>query len=114
MPEMNFVQRYRSPSKFPVLDNGDGSISTHSMSWGEVDDGYVAFPTVVQKGDKLERLSGRDAFRYAIENNEFMRFDNDLDAKGDAEGDDEDEWGAEDATVYEGDFAGAIDARKAA
>ncbi len=108
MPEMNFVQRYRSPSKFPVLDNGDGSISTHSMSWGEVDDGYVAFPTVVQKGDKLERLSGREAFRYAIENKEFMRFDNALDAKAYAEGGYKDEWGSEDGTVYQGDYSGDI------
>ncbi len=108
MPEMNFVQRYRSPSKFPVLDNGDGSISTHRMSWAEADNGYIAYPTIVQKGDKLVHLSHREAIKYAIENNEFMSFDNKLDAKAYAEGGYKDEWGSDDGTVYQGDYSGDI------
>jgi len=74
--DKNFVKRILNFPIFPVLDNGDGSISTHSMAWGEADGKYFVYPTVVQGGDgKLRRLSGRDAWDYAIKNNEYIQFD---------------------------------------
>ena len=32
-----FVKRILKPKDYPVLDNKDGSHSTHSMSWGDQD-----------------------------------------------------------------------------
>jgi hypothetical protein len=91
---LNFEQRVLFPSKYPVLNNPDGSHSTHLMSWGEVDGKYVAFPTVIQdKGGNLIKLPSDAAFRYAMENREYREFDNADEASEYAEGGYKNSWG---------------------
>ena len=74
--DKDFVRRILLPNQYPSLDNKDGSYSTHSMSWGESDDGAFVYPTVVNVGGKLKRLSQKKAMDYAKETGEFIKFDN--------------------------------------
>ena len=75
--EKNFVKRILNPEEYPVLDNPDGSTSTHSMAWGEDNEGkgYV-YPTVKQSTEnKLKRFSDEDAWKNAMETGDFIEFD---------------------------------------
>jgi len=76
--DKNFVQRALHPEQFPVLDNPDGSESTHSMAWG-TGEGKQAFvyPTVIQMqpGNWLQRLDDMKAWEYAKRSGEFIEFD---------------------------------------
>ena len=86
--DKNFVDRILNRERFGAIRNKDGSFSTHSMAWGEVDgDKFIVFPTVVQlkgptigKSGTLKRLDDRSAVEFAIKNNEFILFDNAADA----------------------------------
>lgn len=75
---LQFEQRVLYPSKYPVLQQGEGGVATHKMSWGEVDidgkPGYVAFPTVVYDGKELKELDARAAFEHAMKNKEYRSF----------------------------------------
>ncbi len=70
----NFVKRIIDRDKYPVLDNGDGTHSTHSMAWGEVDGRYVVFPTVQQEGEGLVRFGDSEAFGRSMRNGEYIEF----------------------------------------
>ena len=61
-----FVKRILDPIKYPVLKNPDGTVSTHSMAWGDEGGRYFVYPTVVQGPDgKLLRLPDDAAWRRA-------------------------------------------------
>jgi len=73
--EKPFVQRILNRDAFPVLNNDDGSVSTHSMAWGDADGRFFAYPTVVQSGhENLERLEGSDAWDNAIGTGNVIEF----------------------------------------
>jgi len=91
---LNFEQRVLTPSKYPVINNSDGSISTHRMSYGEADGKFVAFPTIIQgKDGKLQQLEGRAAFDYAMKNKEYREFPSEAEASAYAEGGYKNSWG---------------------
>ena len=91
--KLNFEQRILSPSKYPQLQNEDGSYSTHSMAWGDGDGKFFAYPTVVQAGDKLVRLPDNVAFRHAMESGEYREFTTPEDADAYASGGYKNSWG---------------------
>lgn len=93
--KLNFEQRILKPSSYPVINNDDGSESTHKMAYGEADGKYVAFPTIVQSKatGKLHELSPGDAFRYAMQSGEFRDFDKEEDAAAYADGGYKKFWG---------------------
>ena len=65
----------------PVLQNEDGTVSTHSMAWGQVDDKYIVYPTVLMgREGKLQRLSDGDAIKNARETGNFIPFDSEREA----------------------------------
>ena len=79
----NFVDRMFDPTP-PVINNPDGSISTHIMTDAEVDSGdgsgrgkFIVYPTVIQKeeGAELIKVSAQEAQQYALETGEFIEFD---------------------------------------
>jgi len=71
-----FVKRILDKNSYPTLDNKDGTHSTHSMSWSEVDGKYVVFPTVLLEEDKtLKRYPPRQALDSSLENDDFIAFD---------------------------------------
>lgn len=92
--KLNFEQRVLKPNSFPSIDNGDGSVSTHKMAWGDADGKYMAFPTIIQGADgKLVELAPQEAQRYAQESGEYRKFDKPEDAESYAEGGYKKFWG---------------------
>ena len=90
----NFEQRILNPSKYPTLDLGNGDHATHKMSYSSADDKFLAYPSVVQKGNKLVELDNKEAYRHAIENGEYRTFNDEVDASNYARGGYKNQWGA--------------------
>lgn len=74
--DKNFVQRILNPENYPSIDNGDGTYSTHRMSYGEIDGKQIVFPNIIQNKNtnQLTELTPNDAFKYAVQNNEYIPF----------------------------------------
>ena len=75
---LNFVQRILKPEGQQTIKNKDGSESSHSMASG---DGNV-FPTVIKdkRNNRLYRLSGKAAAKYAATTKERISFKTDAEA----------------------------------
>lgn len=73
--EKNFVKRGLNPSDYPVINNEDGSYSTHRMAYStDNNGGGMVFPTIIQKSNgSLEQLNINDAYNYAVKNNESVQ-----------------------------------------
>lgn len=93
--KLNFEQRVLKPNSYPSVDNGDGSVSTHRMAYGETDGRYVAYPTIIQpkKSNQLVELGDREAFEYAMGSGEYRSFKTEEEAKSYAEGGYKKFWG---------------------
>lgn len=92
--KLNFEQRILNPGKYPRIDNGDGSMSTHRMAWGGSDGKYMSFPTIVQMEDgTLQRLGNEDAFQHAMNTNEYRAFATPEEAQSYSEGGYKKFWG---------------------
>ena len=70
---LNFVQRMLEPNKWPVIQNQDGSYSTHLMAWDQDQKGPFVFPTIIWDGKKLKKLSMDEAWRHARLTGEMIR-----------------------------------------
>ena len=70
-----FVDRIIDPSTHKPLTNEDGSLSTHSMAWGEANGKYRVFPTVMKYANGLKRFESKAAWRLAIELGNYIEFD---------------------------------------
>lgn len=80
--KLEFERRVLEPSRFPVLQNEDGTHSTHSMAWGESDGKYFAYPTVVMAPDgNLIRLGDDSAWAHAMETRQYRMFNSPEDAE---------------------------------
>jgi hypothetical protein len=93
--QLNFVDRYLYPTKYPVLArNDDGTestkmkyderkgYSTHSMMSAD----RSVFPTVVQLPDgSMKRLEPEDAINYALKTGEYIKFPTEAEAQKFAE-----------------------------
>lgn len=74
--DKNFVDRILNRDNYPSLDNGDGSRSTHRMSWAEVDGKYRVYPTILWNGKRLIQFqSPRHAYNAAMKSGEYIEFD---------------------------------------
>ena len=71
----SFVDRILHKDRYPVLDLGNGNYATHMMAWGEVDDKYWVFPTVLWDGKKLTQYDPKEAFGHVKKTNNFISFD---------------------------------------
>lgn len=80
-----FEQRMNDPEA-PFITNPDGTRSTHRMASAEVDGRFLAYPTIVMRGDSLAQLGDDEALKYALDNNEYREFSTDQDARRYAEG----------------------------
>ena len=78
--DKDFVKRILYKDKYPVINNDDGSVSTHLMSWGETDGRYLVYPTIVNGKEGLRKLEMDEAFRHALGSQEYIEFDNPDDA----------------------------------
>ena len=78
--DKDFINRIVNVNDFPILENRDGTVSTHSMSYGEVDGKFYVFPKVVNEGGKAMRLGPDTAWTRALTSGDFIEFDNEQDA----------------------------------
>ena len=73
--EKSFVKRILNRDQFPVLDNEDGTVSTHSMAYGETEDGrFFVYPTVLMTDKGLKRFGDNDAWRETQGSGNFIEF----------------------------------------
>jgi len=75
--EPNFVTRYKNEGLFPVVNNPDGSFSTHRMAAEIGPDGKAyAFPTIMQKpdGELLQFDDNYQALDYGLKSGEVLEF----------------------------------------
>lgn len=70
---LNFVQRLLEPQKWPVINNPDGSHSTHLMAWDQDKKGPFVFPTIVWDGKRLKKMSADEAWHHAQLTGELIR-----------------------------------------
>ena len=76
-----FVKRILHRDSYPTLDNGDGTYSTHKLSWGEADGKYYVFPTVVMgDGGKLQELPHDEAWSHARSTGNVIKFNSPYEA----------------------------------
>ena len=75
---LDFVDRILRPEKYPVIQNPDGSHSTHLMSSSD----NIAYPTIVRpEGEgNLTQLAPEDAFKHAIKSKQFITFPSEQEA----------------------------------
>jgi len=86
--EKNFVKRIIDPVSYPVIENEDGSISTHRMASGEADGRHFVYPTIIQdKKGSLRQLNDDEAWNHAMDTGEFIEFGDEIEARNFAEGD---------------------------
>lgn len=90
---LKFEHRVLFPSKYPTLDNGDGSVSTHKMAYAGINNGFIAYPPIVMEDNKLKELSPDEAFKYATKNKEYRLFNSEEEAADYAEGGYKSSWG---------------------
>lgn len=72
---LNFVDRAMNPQNYPVINNSDGTYSTHKMAWDGNNDGTASvYPTIIQNPstNQLEQLSQDNAWNYAHDNNQMI------------------------------------------
>ena len=79
----SFIKRILEKDKYPVLQNKDGSHSTHLMAWGSVGkDKFIVFPTILLNSEgNLQKFSPQEAFRHVMETGNFILFKNKRDAE---------------------------------
>jgi len=84
--DVPFVERLINKDKYPSIPwttpEGKLGSATHQMSWGESGGKYFVFPQIEIINGKLIDLetAGIDPFKYALDSNNFISFDNAEDA----------------------------------
>ena len=73
---LDFVKRILEPDKYPVVQNQDGSHSTHLMAWSGPDENGLSYvyPTIVHNNGKMTQLPPDLALQVAKANNELITF----------------------------------------
>lgn len=69
-----FLDRIYNPEKYPYIENGDGSVSTHRMSAERDEDGtWYVFPTIQMIDGKLIPFEDNfEALESAKANNNYL------------------------------------------
>jgi hypothetical protein len=102
---VEFVDRYKSPSSNPVINNDDGTVSTHRMAYSNVDGKYLAYPTIAMIDGSLVDL-GPQALDYAMYTGQFKEFDKEQEAVKYAYDGYKAQWGADE--TRKGSHAGLL------
>lgn len=84
--EKNFVQRVTNPGDWPVVQNPDGSYSSHRMSSAEADGKGYAFPTLFYDKNTNSLYKPENPVAEAKKTGEFIEFPNPETAEKFAEG----------------------------
>jgi len=83
-----FLDRIYNPDKYPYIDNGDGTISTHKMAAETDGNGkWFVFPTIQFDGQKLVAYdSNEEAMQNALATGNFLEMPSKEDAISYAQG----------------------------
>jgi hypothetical protein len=73
--DKSFVKRIVERDKYPVIENKDGTVSTHKMSTMEMDGVTYAYPTILFDGKELKEYDPDTAFDYAVKTGNVIPFD---------------------------------------
>ena len=86
--EPEFVDRVRNNQNYPVINNPDGSVSTHRMAAeSDANGNWYVFPTIqMQDGELVEYYDSRDAMDAAFKTGNILRAPNKQAALNYAEG----------------------------
>jgi hypothetical protein len=86
--EPEFVDRVRNNQNYPVINNPDGSVSTHRMAAeSDANGNWYVFPTIqMQDGELVEYYDSRDAMDAAFKTGNILRAPNKQSALNYAEG----------------------------
>ena len=84
--EKNFVQRITNPGDWPVVQNPDGSYSSHRMGSAEVNGRNIAFPTLTYNPQTNALMAPQNPVREAMRTGEYIEFPNPEAAERFAEG----------------------------
>ena len=86
--EPKFVDRVRNNQNYPVINNPDGSVSTHRMAAeSDANGNWYVFPTIqMQDGELVEYYDSRDAMDAAFKTGNILRAPNKQSALNYAEG----------------------------
>ncbi|CAO0822430.1 hypothetical protein DFAR_3060003 [Desulfarculales bacterium] len=73
---LDFVDRIMKPEQYPVIENPDGTVSTHKMASGEVNGKNIVYPTIVRDkvSGELRELPPQEAMKYAADTGEHISF----------------------------------------
>jgi hypothetical protein len=78
--KLNFVDRIVRPDLYPTLEDGEGGMKTHLMSWGTMGDKKtpIVYPSVIfdPETQKLQELDPDAAYEHAIKTKEYLPFPN--------------------------------------
>ena len=79
--DKEFVKRILYKDKYPVIQRDNGDVSTHMMAAETTEDGrWLVFPTIVNTKEGLvefpvgEGEFPEEAWRYALQNQEYIEF----------------------------------------
>jgi hypothetical protein len=86
--EPEFVDRVRNNQNYPVINNPDGSVSTHRMAAeSDANGNWYVFPTIqMQDGELVEYYDSREAMDAAFKTGNILRAPNKQSALNYAEG----------------------------
>lgn len=84
--DKNFIRRMVDPKSFSVINNDDGTVSTHKMISAETDGRFISFPAIVQSEEGGELREIADPFKYAMNTGEFIEFSTEEEAEDFAKG----------------------------
>ena len=78
--EKSFVKRILQPDAYPVIENEDGTKSTHKMAYAEKDGKFVVYPTILYDGKKLTEYAPDEALNQASKTGNMIEFDTEEEA----------------------------------
>jgi len=78
--DKSFVKRVLDPDAYPVIENDDGSHSTHKMAYSEVNGKYVVYPTILYNGKELKEYKPNEALDHVMKTGNYIEFDTEKEA----------------------------------
>lgn len=79
--DKNFVQRILNPDKFPVMENPDGTTSSHQMASWEMDGKGIVAPTIFYDENTGKLFKPEDPLQEAMKRGEYIQFNDPQEAE---------------------------------
>ena len=70
-----FIDRLLNRQNYPVINNPNGTYSTHKMAWGQAGNKYYVFPTILWDGQSLREYTPQEAWKHVFDTGNYLEFD---------------------------------------